>query len=165
MESLRPPVSRTILWLGSSKQNLRDFPKGAQKLLGDEIQLIGKRFTEAQELRVRMKRRNPIKFEESSGNTFVDLGLEDSGELYARAQIGVHVFRILKDKKLKQREIAGVLGIAQPDVSHLMNGHFSRFTTDKLLDFLKRLNQKVKIEVSRRHKGEPYQQVIVASQR
>jgi predicted XRE-type DNA-binding protein len=115
--------------------------------------------------RVRMKRRNPIQFEESSGNIFVDSGLEDSGELYARAQIGVHVFRILKDKKLKQREIAGVLGIAQPDVSHLMNGHFSRFTTDKLLDFLKRLNQKVKIEVSRRHKGEPYQQVIVASQR
>ena len=114
---------------------------------------------------MRMKRRNPIKFEESSGNTFVDVGLEDSGELYARAQIGVHVFRILKDKKLKQREIAGVLGIAQPDVSHLMNGHFSRFTTDKLLDFLKRLNQKVKIEVSRHRKGEPYQQVIVASQR
>jgi predicted XRE-type DNA-binding protein len=48
-------------------------------------------------------------------------------------------------------------------VSHLMNGHFSRFTTDKLLDFLKRLDQKVKIEVSRRHKGEPYQQVTFTS--
>jgi hypothetical protein len=48
------------------------------------------------------------------------------------------------------------------DVSHLMNGHFSRFTTDKLLDFLKRLNRKVTIEVSRRHKGEPYQQVTFA---
>lgn len=36
----------------------------------------------------------------------------------ARAQIGVHVFKILKEK-LKQREIAGVLGIAQPHVAHL----------------------------------------------
>src|ERR1700691_2845759 len=108
------------------------------------------------------KRRNPKQFEESSGNIFADLGLEDSGELYARAQIGVHVFKILKEKKLKQREIAGVLGIAQPDVSHLMNGHFSRFTTDKLLDFLKRLNQKVVIQVSSHHKGEPYQQVTFA---
>jgi len=110
-----------------------------------------------------MKRRKPIKFEEGSGNIFADLGLEDAGELYTRAQIGIHVFKILKDRKLKQREIAGVLGIAQPDVSHLMNGHFSRFTTDKLLDFLKRLDQKVKIEVSRHHKGEPYQQVTFAS--
>ena len=108
------------------------------------------------------KKRKPIKFEEGSGNIFADLGLEDSGELYTRAQIGIHVFRILRDRKLKQRQIAGILGIAQPDVSHLMNGHFSRFTTDKLLDFLRRLDQKVKIEVSRHHRGEPYQAVTFA---
>jgi phage-related protein len=28
------------VWVGSSKKNIRDFPKGAQKLLGDELQLI-----------------------------------------------------------------------------------------------------------------------------
>jgi predicted XRE-type DNA-binding protein len=108
------------------------------------------------------KRRKAIEFEEGSGNVFADLGLRDADRLLARAQIGFHVFNILEEKKLKQREIAEVLGIAQPDVSHLMNGHFSRFTTDKLLDFLKRLNRKVMIEVSRRHKGEPYQQVTFA---
>lgn len=109
-----------------------------------------------------IKKRNRIEFEEGSGNVFADLGLKDSGQLLARAQIGYHVFKILKEGKLKQREIAANLGIAQPDVSHLMNGHFSRFTTDKLLDFLKRLNRKVMIEVSHRHKGEPYQQVTFA---
>jgi predicted XRE-type DNA-binding protein len=108
------------------------------------------------------RRRKPIKFEEGSGNVFADLGLKDADQLLARAQIGYHVFKILDDKRLKQREIAGVLGIAQPDVSHLMNGHFSRFTTDKLLDFLRRLDRKVTIEVSRHHKGEPYQQVTFA---
>jgi predicted XRE-type DNA-binding protein len=108
------------------------------------------------------KKRRAIKFEEGSGNVFADLGLKDADQLLARAQIGYHVFKILKDEKLKQREIAGILGIAQPDVSHLMNGHFSRFTTDKLLDFLKRLDRKVTIEVSRHYKGEPYQQVTFA---
>jgi predicted XRE-type DNA-binding protein len=108
------------------------------------------------------KKRKTIKFEEGSGNVFADLGLKDAGQLLARAQIGYHVFKILKDEKLKQREIAEILGIAQPDVSHLMNGHFSRFTTDKLLDFLRRLDRKVVIEVSRRHQGEPYQQVTFA---
>jgi phage-related protein len=33
-------VLRPVVWLGSSKKNLRDFPDGAQKLLGDELQLI-----------------------------------------------------------------------------------------------------------------------------
>jgi predicted XRE-type DNA-binding protein len=107
-------------------------------------------------------RKNEIPHEEGSGNVFADLGLEDADELFTRSQIGFFVFKILEDKKLKQREIAEVLGIAQPDVSHLMNGHFSRFTTDKLLDFLKRLNQKVVIQVSSHHKGEPYQQVTFA---
>src|SRR5438552_3867131 len=111
---------------------------------------------------MRMKSKKKIEFEEGSGNIFADLGLDDADELFARAQIGVFVFKILKDKKLKQREIASALGIAQPEVSHLMNGHFSRFTTDKLLDFLKRLDQKVTIQVSRHHKGEPYQQITFA---
>jgi Helix-turn-helix domain len=55
-----------------------------------------------------------------------------------------------------------LLGIAQPEVSHLMNGHFSRFTTDKLLDLLMRLGQKVIIQVSLHHKGEPFQEVTFA---
>ena len=108
------------------------------------------------------KKQKQIKFEEGSGNVFADLGLKDADQLLVRSQIGYHVFKILEHRKLKQREISGVLGIAQPDVSHLMNGHFSRFTTDKLLDFLKRLDQKVTIEVSRHHRGEPYQEVTFA---
>jgi phage-related protein len=36
----KPPVLRPVVWLGDSKQKLRDFPDGAQKLLGDELQLI-----------------------------------------------------------------------------------------------------------------------------
>jgi phage-related protein len=31
---------RPLVWLGDSKKKLRDFPDGAQKLLGDELQLI-----------------------------------------------------------------------------------------------------------------------------
>ena len=111
---------------------------------------------------MKTKKRRSIKFDKSSGNVFADLGLKESDQLLARAQIGFHVFKILESMALRQREIAGILGIAQPDVSHLMNGHFSRFTTDKLLDFLRRLDRKVVIEVSSRHKGEPYQQVTFA---
>ena len=82
-----------------------------------------------------VKRTTKPEFEEGSGNVFADLGLDDSDELFARAKIGFHVHTILKEKNLAKREIASLLGIKQPEVSHLMNGHFSRFTTDKLLDF------------------------------
>lgn len=40
MDRLNPPVLRPLVWLGDSKRSLRAFPPGAQKLLGDELQLI-----------------------------------------------------------------------------------------------------------------------------
>jgi len=40
VDRLERPVLRPLVWLGDSKRNLQGFPKGAQKLLGDELQLI-----------------------------------------------------------------------------------------------------------------------------
>ena len=40
MDRLEHPVLRPLVWLGDSKRNIQGFPKGAQKLLGDELQLI-----------------------------------------------------------------------------------------------------------------------------
>lgn len=97
--------------------------------------------------------------EEGSGNVFADLGLADAGELYARAKLGFCVHKLLMERELKQREIASLLGIRQPEVSHLMNGQFSRFTTDKLLEFLKRLDQTVSIHIRPHRPGESYQEV------
>jgi predicted XRE-type DNA-binding protein len=109
------------------------------------------------------KKTTVIEYEEGSGNVFADLDLEDADELFARAQIGFHVYTLLKSRKLKQREMANLLGIAQPDVSHLMNGHYSRFTADKLLEFLRRLDQKVTIHIRPHRPGEPYQEVSFAA--
>ena len=111
-----------------------------------------------------MTDRKHIEFEEGSGNVFADLGMENAQELAARAQIGFHVATLIKNRNLKQKEAAQLLGIQQPDVSHLMNGHFNRFTTDKLLDFLRRLEQKVTIEISPHRAGEPFQEVTFAAE-
>jgi predicted XRE-type DNA-binding protein len=100
-----------------------------------------------------------IEREQGSGNVFADLGLPDADERLTRSKLGFHVYKLLDDRKLTQREIAALLGIKQPEVSHLMNGHFNRFTTDKLLDFLKRLDRKVTIQISPHRPGEPYQDV------
>jgi phage-related protein len=34
-----PPI-RPVVWIGTSKKDLQSFPKGAQKPIGDELQLI-----------------------------------------------------------------------------------------------------------------------------
>jgi phage-related protein len=36
----KPPVLWPVVWLGNARKNLKGFPEGAQKLAGDELQLI-----------------------------------------------------------------------------------------------------------------------------
>ncbi|MDZ8239307.1 MAG: XRE family transcriptional regulator [Nostoc sp. ChiQUE01a] len=100
-------------------------------------------------------------FEESSGNVFADLGLEDEEELFTRGKIGIQVLRLLKQRNLKQREISELLGIPQPEVSRLMKGEFQRFSEGKLLIFLKRLDTEITLHLRYRHaSGESAETVI-----
>ncbi|WP_017326432.1 helix-turn-helix domain-containing protein [Synechococcus sp. PCC 7336] len=98
---------------------------------------------------------------QGSGNVFADLESEGSGKLYTRAQIRFQVFGILEEKGLKQKAITELLEIKQWEVSHLMNGYFDRFTTDRLLVFLQRLDWKVTIQISPHKSNEPYRAVVL----
>ena len=101
--------------------------------------------------------------EVGSGNIFADLGLDNADELYIRACLGVQIMKIIRERGYSQKEAAELLGLKQPEVSALMRAKFSRFSQERLIGFLNKLNQKVIIQISDHHKGEPYQQVTFAS--
>ena len=82
-----------------------------------------------------------------SGNVFADLELENADELQTRARLTHRIFSIIKERRLKQKEAAQILGLKQPDVSALMNGRFADFSVDRLLNLLVRLNQDVEIVI------------------
>ena len=109
-----------------------------------------------------MKKNRKIAFEESSGNVFADLGLDGAEELLTRAKLGQSVRVILEKKKLKQREIGKLLDIKQPEVSNLMNGRYTLFSQERLFAFLNKLNRKVTVQITRRKKGESFQEVELA---
>jgi predicted XRE-type DNA-binding protein len=93
-------------------------------------------------------------FVTSSGNVFADMDLEDADELMIRAQLGQLVRGILEARALKQREIAGLLGIDQAEVSKLMNGKYHLFSAGRLFGFLGRLDRKVIVQIKPRAQGE-----------
>ena len=103
-----------------------------------------------------------IEVYEGSGNVFADLGLEDAEELYIRAKIGFQVLTILRDRKLEQGEVAALLNIEQPDVSLLMRGRFHHFSTERLLDFLKKLDQEVTLLIYNRDASDQRQGVVLS---
>ena len=96
-----------------------------------------------------------------SGNLFTDLGLDDADALSTRTALGIQVMKTIRGKGLRQQEAGKLLGLKQPDVSAIMRAKVRRFSQERLIGFLNKLEQKVTIHVSRHHRGEPYQQVMV----
>ena len=96
-----------------------------------------------------------------SGNLFTDLGLDDADALSTRTALGIQVMKTIRGKGLRQQEAGKLLGLKQPDVSAIMRAKFRRFSQERLIGFLNKLEQKVTTHVSRHHRGEPYQQVTV----
>lgn len=82
-----------------------------------------------------------------TSNVFEDLGFQDSAERQTKTRLALAVNELLKARKLKQREIAEVLGIPQPKVSALKNFRLDQFSVERLMEFLTALNQDVEIMI------------------
>jgi predicted XRE-type DNA-binding protein len=85
--------------------------------------------------------------EESSGNVFADIGLPDAAAKFVRAQLAFYISNHIKSLKLTQASIGQKLGLSQPDVSRLVNGRPTGFSTDRLIALLESLGQDVDITI------------------
>jgi len=90
-----------------------------------------------------------LKLTPSSGNVFRDLGFhrEEAEHLLVRADLLIHVQKLIASRRLKQREAAALLRISQPRVSDLVRGRIDLFSTDMLIDMLARLGARVRLGV------------------
>ncbi len=93
-----------------------------------------------------MKRK--IRPTKSSGNVFADLGLPSAREDLIKADLVLAIAERIKAKGLTQAEASQLIGLAQPDVSKLLRGHFTGYSFERLFGFLTALGENVKIAVS-----------------
>jgi predicted XRE-type DNA-binding protein len=92
------------------------------------------------------------RYETGSGNVFQDIGVPNPEEHLVKAQLVFRIDGIVKQRRLKQIEVADLLGIRQPDVSKMLCGEFRQFSVERLMRFLVALNQDVEIVV-KPHRG------------
>ena len=93
---------------------------------------------------------NPKKVTASSGNVFADLGFRNPEEELLKAKLVREIRAIIKRRKLTQTKAAAMLGLKQPDVSALVTGRVGKFSIDRLVRCLDRMDYKVDVVV--RHK-------------
>ncbi|MBY0248837.1 MAG: helix-turn-helix domain-containing protein [Nitrospira sp.] len=92
------------------------------------------------------------KITRGSDNIFKDLGFENPEEYQAKADLALHIIKIIESRRLTQKEAAAVIGAAQPDLSKLKHGQLTGFTLDRLFSFLLRLNRNIEIRVTKARK-------------
>jgi len=89
---------------------------------------------------------------EGSGNVFADLGFADAEEMLAKAELAQKIGAILQKRRLTQVQAAEILGVDQPKISALLCGRLSRFSMEKLMQFLLLLGKDVAITIKPRQR-------------
>ena len=93
---------------------------------------------------------NAIKATASSGNVFADLGFANPGGERVKAKLVREIRAIIKRRNLTQTKAGLLLGLKQPDVSALVIGRVGKFSIDRLVRCLDRLDYKVDFVVRRK---------------
>ena len=103
-----------------------------------------------------------IPIERSSGNVFEDLGVPESAEMLAKAELAARIAEIIAERRLTQAGAAKALGIDQPSVSDLVRGRLRGFSSDRLFRFLNALGRDVEIVIrpKRRTSARPSIRVV-----
>lgn len=86
-----------------------------------------------------------------SDNVFRDLGFPEAEaqNLLLRADLSIHIRRIISKLGITQAEAAKLAGITQPRMNDLVKGRTHRFTLDALVNIASRLGYSVELKLKK----------------
>lgn len=82
-----------------------------------------------------------------SGNVFADLGQPDAVGHMLKAELVAQIGRIVRERRLTQKQAAELLGLSQPDISRLLRGDFRQYSMERLLRLLTLLGRDIDITI------------------
>ncbi|MCK9395822.1 MAG: helix-turn-helix domain-containing protein [Methylobacter sp.] len=90
-----------------------------------------------------------------SGNIYRDFGHPNAGLEQARAIIAAKIINILDDRKLSTRDAEKQTGVSHSEFSHIRNAQLRRFTLDRMITILGKLDEDVEVNITfqPRHHG------------
>lgn len=88
-----------------------------------------------------------------SGNVYRDFGQADADLRQLKALLAAEVVKTLDARGLTVRAAQAETGVAAADFSRLRNASLQRFTVDRLMTILARLNREVRVAVEVRDRA------------
>jgi len=89
-----------------------------------------------------------IELVHGSGNVFRDFGRPNADLEQLRSILAARIIRVLDERELSVRKAKEITGIAAAHFSRIRRANLERFTVDRLMTILARLDQQVQVRVS-----------------
>jgi predicted XRE-type DNA-binding protein len=83
-----------------------------------------------------------------SGNVYRDFGRPNAGLEQARAIVAAKIIAILDERQLSTRDAEKLTGVSHSEFSRIRNTQLRRFTLDRMIAILGKLDEDVEVSVS-----------------
>lgn len=83
-----------------------------------------------------------------SGNVFHDFGRTNAGLEQARAILAAEIIRTLDVRGLSTREAERLTGISHSEFSRIRNARIDRFTLDRMIAILGKLDEEIEVNAT-----------------
>ncbi len=83
-----------------------------------------------------------------SGNVYRDFDRPNAGLEQARAIVAAKIIGILDDRKLSTRDAEKQTGVSHSEFSRIRNAQLRRFTLDRMITILGKLDEEVEVNVT-----------------
>lgn len=86
-----------------------------------------------------------------SGNVFRDFNRPNAGLEQARAIIAAEIINVLDGRKLSTRDAERQTGVSHSEFSNIRNAKLKRFTLDRMITILGKLDEEVEVNLTFHH--------------
>lgn len=90
-----------------------------------------------------------------SGNVFKDFGRPNANVEQTRALLAAEIIRVLDKRRLSTREAEKLTGVGHSEFSRIRNARIGRFTLDRMITILEKLDEDIEVTVSFRSLRKP----------
>lgn len=92
--------------------------------------------------------KNDFELVRGSGNAFKDFGRSNANVEQTRALLAAEIVRVLDKRKLSTREAEKLTGVGYSEFSRIRNARIGRFTLDRMITILEKLDKNVEVTVT-----------------
>src|SRR3981189_2765436 len=93
-------------------------------------------------------KKDDLELVRGSGNVYRDFGRPNAGLEQARAVTAAKIIRIIDERKLSTRDAEKLTGVSYSEFSRIRNTQLGRFTLDRMIAILGKLDEDIEVSVS-----------------